>query len=158
MRAYPFLSFFILIVTAALLFWMALTDLKQFKIRNDFVLVLAGLYFVQAFVSGRFGEIPWHLGLAAVALAIMLYAYWLQQMGGGDLKLLAACFLWTGPQCGLPFCLLLIVLIGIHYAAARFGWAPGQKTERGTWVPLAPSAAGALIGTFMLGCFTPVAA
>jgi prepilin peptidase CpaA len=157
MKIYPVLSFWILIITAALLFWMALTDLKHFKIRNDFVLVLAGLYFVHAFVAGDWPAIPWHLGLAALASAAMLYAYSLQQMGGGDLKLLAVCFLWAGPQCALPFCLLLLVLIGLHYAAARFGWAPNMKTEKGTWVPLAPSAAGALIGTFMLGCFTPAA-
>ena len=156
MKVYPDISFAVLIITAVLLFWMALTDLKKFKIRNDFVLVLAGLYFVHSAVSGHWIEIPWHLGLAALVSAGMLYAYYLEQMGGGDFKLLAVCFLWTGPQCGLPFSLLLLFFIGVHYAAAKFGWVAVQKTERGVWVPLAPSAAGALIGTFLLGCFTPI--
>lgn len=156
MRVYPEIAFAILVITAVLLFWMALTDLKQFKIRNDFVLVLAGLYFVHAAVSGHWGEIPWHLGLAALVSAGMLYAYSLQQMGGGDFKLLAVSFLWAGPQCGLPFALLLLFFMGLHYGGAKLGWVPSHKTERGVWVPLAPSISGALIGTFMLGCFTPV--
>jgi len=157
MKVYPELSFWILIITAVMLFWMALTDLKHFKIRNEFVVTLAGLYFVHSLVSGLWAQIPWHLGLAALVLAGTFYVYSLRQMGGGDLKLLTVCFLWTGAQSALPFSLLLLVFIGVHYAAVRFGWAAAQKSEKGAWIPLAPSAAGALIATFMLGSFAPAA-
>ena len=41
---YPALSLWILVLTAATLFWVALTDLREFKVRNEFVAILAGLY------------------------------------------------------------------------------------------------------------------
>ena len=40
-------------ITAAVLFYVALTDFKQFKIRNELILVLAGLFVVHAILSGR---------------------------------------------------------------------------------------------------------
>ena len=33
-----------LVITPAVLFYVALTDFKEFKIRNEFILVLAGLF------------------------------------------------------------------------------------------------------------------
>ena len=87
----------ILILTSATLFWMALTDLKEFKIRNEFVFALVGLFLVHSYVSGRWVEIHWHIILAAAALVFMLYWYSQKLMGGGDVKLLAVACLWTGP-------------------------------------------------------------
>lgn len=153
----PFLSFLLLVITAATLFWMAVTDFKEFKIRNDLVVVLAVLYVLHAVVSGRWTTMPWNFGFAALASAAMLYAYSQQQMGGGDFKLLAAVFLWTGPWSAIPFALLLLVFVGLHYAASRFGWAPAQITPLGRRIPLAPSVAAALIGTFALGYEAPIA-
>ena len=43
------LSHVVLVITAAVLFYVALTDFKQFKIRNELILVLAGLFVVHAF-------------------------------------------------------------------------------------------------------------
>ena len=37
---YPILSLWILALTAATLFWVALTDLREFKVRNEFVAIL----------------------------------------------------------------------------------------------------------------------
>jgi prepilin peptidase CpaA len=81
----------------------------------------------------------------------MTYVYAVNKMGGGDIKLLAVAFLWTGPWAVLPFALLLLVFIGVHYLAARLGWAAAEKSPAGLRIPLAPSVAGALIGTFALG-------
>ena len=81
-------SYFVLVVTAALLFYIAVTDLREFKIRNDVILVVAGLFFVHAFLSGRWVEMHWHIGLAALAFAFMVYWYAQGLMGGGDLKLM----------------------------------------------------------------------
>ena len=49
---YPMLSLWILVLTAATLFWVALTDLREFKVRNEFVAILAGLFLVHALCSG----------------------------------------------------------------------------------------------------------
>ena len=155
MSSYPVASLWILILTSATLFWAALTDLRKFKIPNEFVLVLAGLYVLYALISGRYASIPSNVAFAAAMLAAMMYAYWRQQMGGGDLKLLAVAFLWTGPWAAAPFAVLLLVFMIAHYLAARRGWAATLKTRAGLWIPLAPSIAAALIGTFALGFVAP---
>jgi prepilin peptidase CpaA len=144
-------SLWILLLTSATLFWVALTDFRNFKIRNEAVLVLAALYFLYAAVSGHWASLPWNVGFALLMLAGMTYMYAMNKMGGGDLKLLAVAFLWTGPWSVLPFALLLLVFAGLHYLAARLGWAAAEKSPAGLRSPLAPSVAGALIGTFALG-------
>jgi prepilin peptidase CpaA len=151
MTNYPQASLLILLLTSATLFWVALTDFRNFKIRNDAVLLLAGLYFLYAAVSGRWASIPWNVAFAILTFAGMTYVYAVNKMGGGDIKLLAVAFLWTGPWAVLPFALLLLVFIGVHYLAARLGWAAAEKSPAGLRIPLAPSVAGALIGTFALG-------
>jgi prepilin peptidase CpaA len=147
-----------LFLTSATLFWVALTDFTKFKIRNEFVLLLAGLYFLYAFVSGRWATIPWNVGFAILTLAGMTYYYASNKMGGGDLKLLAVAFLWTGPWAAAPFAILLLLFTGVHYCAAKFGWAPAERADSRLRIPLAPSVAAALIGTFVLGFVAPVGA
>lgn len=151
MTSDPQTSLWILLLTSATLFWVALTDFRNFKIPNEAVLILAGLYFLYAAASGQWPLVPWNVGFAILTLAGMIYIYALNQMGGGDIKLMAVAFLWTGPWSVLPFTLLLLLFIGIHYLAARLGWAAAKKSASGWRIPLAPSIAGALIGTFALG-------
>jgi prepilin peptidase CpaA len=151
MTAHSQVSLWILVVTSATLVWVALTDFREFRIRNELVLVLAGLYFVDALLAGRWISIPWNVGFALLMLAGMTYAYSLEKMGGGDLKLLAVAFLWTGPWAVVPFAILLLICTGLHYVAVRLGWAAAEKTPLGLRIPLAPSVAGALIATFALG-------
>jgi prepilin peptidase CpaA len=146
----------LLIITAATLFWVALTDLKQFKIRNELILVLVGLFFAHSFLSGRWIEIHWNIGLAILMLVVMLYFYAQNLMGGGDVKLLAVACLWTGPWCALPFAILLLIFVSGHTAAAKFGWVEVQERENRKRIPLAPSIAGALIGTIVMGCLRPM--
>jgi prepilin peptidase CpaA len=83
------------------------------------------------------------------------YAYSLQQIGGGDLKLLAVAFLWTGPWFAAPFVILLLIFTGAYYVAARFGFAAAKQTPAGLRIPLAPPLAGALIGALALGLIAP---
>src|SRR5262249_46491654 len=49
----PTLSQLVLVITAAALFYAAVADLKEFKIRNELILVLVGLFVVHASLSGR---------------------------------------------------------------------------------------------------------
>src|SRR5688572_6780546 len=103
-------SYLILVVTAGLLFFIATTDLRAFKISNEVVLILTVLFFVHAAISGRWVEVHWNIGFAALGFAFMLFCYAQGLMGGGDLKLLAVAFLWSGPHCAVPFLVILVVL------------------------------------------------
>jgi prepilin peptidase CpaA len=152
---YPTLSLWILLLTAATLFWVALTDLREFKVRNEFVAILAGLYLLHALCSGAWVSMQWNFAFALLMLLGGTYAYSLGQIGGGDLKLLAVAFLWTGPWFAAPFVVLLLIFTAAYYVAARFGFAAAQRTAAGLRIPLAPSLAGALIGALALGFITP---
>jgi prepilin peptidase CpaA len=156
MTVFPQLSFLVIGITSVTLAWVAVTDLRQFKIRNELVLVLAGLYFVYALVSGRWVTMHWNLGFAALVLICLAYAYSQEQIGGGDMKLLTVAFLWTGPFWAVPFVLLLVVFIGVHYVAAKLKWVAVDRSALGERIPLAPSVAAGLIATFALGGMAPL--
>ena len=146
------MSLMLLAIASTTLLWMAVTDFREFRIRNDQVLVLAGLYFAYAFASGSYASMPWNIGFALLIAATALFSYWLKQMGGGDTKLLTVAALWTGPSCAPVFAILLSVFVGLHYGAARLGWVASKRSAAGTRLPLAPSVAAALVGVFALGC------
>ena len=103
------LSHVVLVITAAVLFYVALTDFKEFKIRNEFILVLAGLFVVHALLSGRWVSAHWNLAFAALMFGVMLYFYAQNLMGGGDVKILTVGFLWVGFRCAFPFAALLAI-------------------------------------------------
>ena len=138
-----------------MLFWVSLTDLREFKVRNELVVILAFLYLVYAFSSGTWVSMQWNLAFALLMLVGGTYAYSLQHIGGGDLKLLTVAFLWTGPWLALPFVILLLMFTIIYYVAAKSGFAIARRTPEGLRIPLAPSLAGALIGVFALGLIGP---
>ena len=146
----------ILILTAAVLFYVALKDLKHFKIRNELILVLTGLFFLHAFLSGRWVTLHWNLGFALLLFLVMLYFYAKKMMGGGDLKLLTVALLWVGPFCALPFALFLLLFVCIHIAAVKLKFIEARVVSEKKWIAFAPSIAAALIGVFMAGCLRPV--
>jgi len=151
MAVSPIISLWILVLTAVTLFWVALTDLREFKVPNELVVVLACLFLVYALFSGAWISIQWNIAFALLMFAAGAYAYSLHQIGGGDLKLLTVAFLWTGPWLALPFVVLLLIFTLIYYLAARLGFAAAHRTAAGLRIPLAPSLAGALIGVIALG-------
>ena len=155
MTVYPILSLWVLVLTAATLFWVALTDLREFKVRNDLVVILACLYVLHAVLSGAWVSMQWNFAFALLMFAGGTYTYSLQQIGGGYLKLLTVAFLWTGPWLAAPFVILLLMFTIIYYVAARLGFAAARGTSLGLRIPLAPSLAGALIGVFALGLIPP---
>ena len=150
------LSHLVLVITAAVLFYVALTDFKQFKIRNELILVLAGLFVVHALLSGRWVSAHWNLAFAALMFGVMLYFYAQNWMGGGDVKILTVGFLWIGFGCALPFAVLLALFAAMHVAAAKLGWVEVQQLGDRKRIPLAPSVAAALILCFILGCLQPM--
>ena len=150
------LSHVVLVITAAVLFYAALTDLKQFTIRNDLILVLVGLFVVHALLSGRWVFAHWNVTLAALMFCVMLYFYSQNLMGGGDVKILTVAFLWIGFNCALVFAVLLAVSSAVHVLAAKFKWVEVQQVGERKRIPLAPSVAAAMILCFVLGCLQPM--
>ena len=146
----------VLVLTAATLFYVALTDLKHYKIRNEVILVLTALFFLHVVLSGRWTILHWNLGFAALLFLTMLYFYSMKLMGGGDLKLLTVALLWVGPFCALPFALFLLLFAGVHILAVKFKLAKAQLADGRTTLAFAPSIAAALICVFMVGCLQPV--
>jgi prepilin peptidase CpaA len=141
----------VLVLTAATLFYVAYTDFNQFIIRNELISLLAVLFLVYAVLSGRWTQLHWNIGFAALMSVIMLYFYSQKLMGGGDVKLLAVAFLWTGPLYALPFAIVLTVLACTYIVLVKFGWANAQRVDGSARIPLAPSIAGALIVLFAVG-------
>jgi prepilin peptidase CpaA len=151
------LSNSVLVIAATVLLYAALTDLKHYRIPNELIAVLAALFVLHALFSGRWLDIPWNAGLALLVLAVMLYFYAQNLMGGGDVKLLTIAFLWVGIECALPFAVLLAMFATLHAIAGKLGWAEMQDAgaDKRPRIAFAPSIAAALVAVFMLGCLTP---
>jgi len=144
-------TFFVTIVTSALLLHAAWTDLREYRIRNELILAIAGLFVLHAVLAGNWADLKWDIAFAALMFAILLAFYGMGWMGGGDVKVLAVAFLWTGLSGALPFAVLLALFSSAYGLAAKFGWAKSQITDRGRRrIPFAPAVATALIGTFLL--------
>jgi len=144
-------AYFVLVITSALLLQAAWTDLREYRIRNELILVLVSLFILYAVLTGHWAQLKWDVGFAALMFVVLLAFYGLGWMGGGDVKILAVAFLWTGLSGALPFAILLGLFSSAHSLAAKLGWARSQVTASGRRrIPFAPSVAGALIGTFIL--------
>ncbi|HEY7300238.1 MAG TPA: prepilin peptidase [Xanthobacteraceae bacterium] len=153
MAAHIYLADVILVITAVVLFYVAVTDLKAYKIRNETILLLASLFVLYTLASGRWIEAAWSVGLAAVIFGVLVYFYSRGWMGGGDVKMLTVALLWTGVDCALVFAILLFVFASLHALAARLGWVGAQFAgDDNQRIAFAPSVAAALISVFILGC------
>jgi len=149
-----FLSYAVLVATAAILLYAAVTDLKNFRIPNELIIVLGLMFFIHAALAGQWIRVPWNIGLAFAILALLLVFYARGHVGGGDVKMLTVAFLWTGIDCAFIFSVLLLVLAMLHLVAARFQLVQVERRESDgrMRIAFAPSIAGALIGVMMLGC------
>ena len=146
-----FLANVVLIITATALFYGAMTDLREFKIRNELIVVLACLYGIYVFVTGEWVFAYWNIGFAFMMFAVMMFFYAQNMLGGGDLKILTVAFLWTGIRYALPFSLFLLVFATGHVLLAkRFSWIKVRRVEGRARIPFAPAVAAALIGVFVL--------
>ena len=152
MLHFPVATHSVLVLTAATLFYAALTDLREYRIRNELILVLVGLFLVHAVLSGRWVGTYSNLGTALAIFLVALYFYSNKLMGGGDVKILTVAFLWVGVDCALPLAILMLIFVLVHTIVAKLGWIDAERVDGRMRIPFAPSVAGALIGTFMLGC------
>ncbi|MGE9007776.1 A24 family peptidase [Leptospira interrogans] len=144
-------SYLIIVITSALLLRAAWTDCREYKIRNELVLALMGLFVLYAVLIHQWFDLKWDVAFAVLMFVLLLAFYALGWMGGGDVKILAVAFLWTGLSGALVFSLLLAVFSGLHSLGAKLGWVQSRLAEDGRRrIPFAPSVAGALICTFIL--------
>jgi len=123
------------------------TDLRHRRLPNALVGLVVGLYFVGAAVQHvLWADVAKHMlvGVVAfVAAAVMLRAGW---MGGGDVKLAGAVFLWAGPAAswsvfcivscaGLILALVMLALPWVTNIARRSKCGGLQAFELARGVP-----------------------
>ena len=156
MTVYPQLSFLVIGITALTLAWVAVTDLRQFKIRNEPGSGPGGTLFRLCARVRPMGHDALEFGLRGAGSCRPRLRLFPEQIGGGDMKLLAVAFLWTGPFWAAPFVVLMVVFIGVHYVAAKLKWVAVERSALGERIPLAPSVAAGLIATFALGGMAPL--
>jgi Flp pilus assembly protein protease CpaA len=145
-------KFYIEAALVAVLFYIAVTDFRIFKIPNNVILLLLVLYVLFAFVARTTSEIVSSCVLSTITFLVLLWFYTKGVVGAGDVKFVTVACLWIGLQCAVLFSLLLLVLIGLHVFAAWMGWAATKPMAGRLAIPYAPSVAGALIATTLLGC------
>jgi prepilin peptidase CpaA len=143
---------YIEIAAAVVLLYAGITDFRIFKIRNYVVLLLLVLYIPFALVARSRFDIVLNVLFALIVFAGLLWFFAKRAIGGGDVKLMAVACLWVGVHCLLPFAVFLLLLICVHVAAVRLGWAKTKIIAGRNAISYAPSIAGALIGVMLLGC------
>jgi prepilin peptidase CpaA len=142
----------VLIITAGMLLYGAVKDLKEYSISNVFVLVLGGLFILHALLSGRWVTLHENIAFAVLMFACLVICYWKGWMGGGDVKLLGVAFLWVGVRCALPFSLFLLFFAALHAMAIKLKWVEGRRVNDRQKIAFAPSISAALIVSFVSGC------
>ena len=139
-------------VAVLTLCYIGFTDFRTFEIRNQNILLLLVLYVMYAVVARSVLEILANVTLATIMLALLVWLYTKRILGAGDVKLIPVICLWVGERCALLYSVLLLILIGLHLAVVRIGWAPTHNMSGRRGIPYAPSLAGALVGIILLGC------
>jgi prepilin peptidase CpaA len=140
------------VAAAVVLLYAGITDFRIFKIRNYVVLLLLVLYIPFALVARSWFDIVLNVLFALIVFAGLLWFFAKRAIGGGDVKLMSVACLWVGLHCVLPFAIFLLLLIGVHVAAVRIGWAKTKTIAGRGAISYAPSIAGALIGVMLIGC------
>ena len=133
------------VALCTILVWVAIEDLRRFRIPNVAILLLVGCFLLACLAQGREGLLLPHLAFGAAALALLFGAFVLGMIGGGDAKLLAVALLWVGPEGAFVFAVSLLILVVVYAAGSRVGLLPARRHGRRTMIPYGPSIAGAWI-------------
>ncbi len=75
-----------------------ISDMRSWRIPNWVSLSLAALFLGHVLATGRTGDLPGHLLVAGMVLAVTFALFARNIIGGGDAKLLPALALWAGPE------------------------------------------------------------
>ena len=118
-------------ILAALLVWVAVFDVRTYTISdrvNAAIALLAPAYWWAAGVP-LWPDAAIQLGVAVLVFLLFAGAFYLNAMGGGDVKLAAALALWFAPYDTLRLIvimsivggLLTLAVVGIHRAGKKDG-------------------------------------
>ena len=144
----------LLALLAIALLFAAGTDLKRREIDNwlNLAIALAAPVFWWAGGLSLWPDVALHLGVALAAFAIAAGLFAIGQMGGGDVKLIAALALWFAPALFVNMLMIMAVLgfmLTLGLGALRVGRSSGGVLSRDLVVLSALSAvAMLLIGAF----------
>lgn len=141
------------VALAAILIFVILDDLRNYRIRNEAVAALTVLFLLRTALRGRYQEALSHVAFAAVMFAVLLLMYGLMnargRMGGGDVKLLGAAFLWLGIEHSFDFSLFLIAFTLAYALLAKLGSVPRQMVAARTKIPFGPCISAAWLVTLI---------
>jgi len=115
-------SVLLLLVVALILCSLAISDLQSRHLPNHRVFALGLLYLLYglwAIPSTGWGAIGWHVVAGLLAFVVLFVLYVLGAMGGGDVKLGAAVYLWAGPAGAFP---VTIIITWLGALLAVMGW------------------------------------
>jgi len=129
---------FICAALAIVLIFVIVDDLQNYRIRNEAIATLVFLFLLRTALKDQYWEAYSHIIFAAILFAIFLLMYARGLMGGGDVKLLGAAFLWLGRENAFVFSLLLLVLTILYTLLAKLGVVPKRMIVAGAKIPFGP--------------------
>lgn len=142
------------ILTALLISLLIVTsfiDSKYQIIPDGLVLSILVLGLVNSIYQVMFTQIPWQtfvIGFFAASVPLFLLGLVYEGgLGGGDIKLMAVCGLFTGWKLIL-LSLLLGDVIAFLYVAVLF---MKKKAKKGTAIPFGPFLSAGIIGSMLIG-------
>jgi prepilin peptidase CpaA len=124
-------TFVLLGLLAAMLVWIAVVDIRTYTISDGLNLAIAALAPVYWWAGGLplWPNAALQAGMAALVFLFFAGAFYLNVMGGGDVKLAGALALWFTPYDTLKLIvimsiaggLLTLVVVGVHRARKKSG-------------------------------------
>ncbi|MGB0695167.1 MAG: A24 family peptidase [Rhodospirillaceae bacterium] len=103
----------VLALAFALVLACGFEDLRRYRIPNVLVGALLALYPLHVLTSPVAIDWIWSLALFAGVFALGVVAFATGKVGGGDVKLIAVCVLWAGPEHIFPFLITCAVAGGL---------------------------------------------
>lgn len=109
---------------------LAFHDFRHRRLPNAWVLALALAYLPSAIWLGLMDwqALAWHLMVGGMAFGLMFILYAFGVMGGGDVKLGAAVYLWAGPGLAFP---LTVIVAWTGGVLAILGWLADRTCLQG---------------------------
>lgn len=101
------------------LFYAIISDYTQLRIPNSVSIMLVAAFAVFAVLGGAgrlWPEVALHLMIAAAVFALFFFFFFMGWMKPGDVKLIGALMLWTGPAQGPQFVVLFAIFGGVFAA------------------------------------------
>ena len=135
---------------AAVLIFVVYEDLRFYRIRNGAVMFIVCIFFAWAIFRDQYSVLALHTCFAVVMSFILLGLYAKGFMGGGDVKLLGAAFLWVGWHGSLLFSILLLAASVLYSLGAKLELLPSLGDTARREIPFGPSIALALLVTVLL--------